>query len=153
MPAAFLQKMGQARFFLVTENGLHPRQGRHLRRGPLSIAAGHPDGGFRILAGQAADRPVAHLLVLVEELTGLEVVRHQGQDLSAGRAWAQIVSVRSVESTRLRIAPGDPDASYLISKVKGDATITGSRMPLGGALPPERVKLLVDWVRRGAPND
>jgi hypothetical protein len=77
----------------------------------------------------------------------------QGQDLSAGRAWAQIVSVRSVESTRLRIAPGDPDASYLISKVKGDATITGSRMPLGGALPPERVKLLVDWVRRGAPND
>ena len=76
-----------------------------------------------------------------------------GQDLSAGRAYAQIVNVRAVESTRLRIAPGDPDASYLISKVKGDATITGSRMPLGGALPPERVKLLVDWVRRGAPND
>jgi hypothetical protein len=76
-----------------------------------------------------------------------------GQDLSAGRAYAQIVNVRAVESTRLRIAPGDPDASYLISKVRGDATITGSRMPLGGALPPQRVQLLVDWVRRGAPND
>ena len=76
-----------------------------------------------------------------------------GQDLSAGKAYAQIVNVRSVESTRLRIAPGDPDASYLISKVKGDATITGSRMPLGGTLPPEIEKLLVDWVRRGAPND
>ena len=76
-----------------------------------------------------------------------------GQDLSAGRAYTQIVNVRSVQSTRLRIAPGDPDASYLISKVRGDATITGSRMPLGGALPPEKEKLLVDWVRRGAPND
>lgn len=76
-----------------------------------------------------------------------------GQDLSAGKAYAQIVNVRSVESTRLRIAPGDPDGSYLISKVRGDATITGSRMPLGGALPPDREKLLVDWVRRGAPND
>ena len=76
-----------------------------------------------------------------------------GQDLSAGKAYAQIVNVRSVESTRLRIAPGDPDASYLISKVRGDATITGSRMPLGGALPADREKLLVDWVRRGAPND
>lgn len=76
-----------------------------------------------------------------------------GMDLSAGKAYAQIVNVRSVESARLRIAPGDPDASYLISKVRGDATITGSRMPLGGTLPPEREKLLVDWVRRGAPND
>ncbi|MBK8594477.1 MAG: hypothetical protein IPP07_12755 [Holophagales bacterium] len=76
-----------------------------------------------------------------------------GQDLSAGRAYGQIVGVRAVQSTRLRIAPGDPEGSYLISKVKGDATISGSRMPLGGTLPPEKEKLLVDWVRRGAPND
>ncbi|MBK6407355.1 MAG: hypothetical protein IPN03_09355 [Holophagales bacterium] len=77
----------------------------------------------------------------------------QGQDLSAGRAYSQIVNVRSAESSRLRIAPGDPDASYLISKVKGDATITGNRMPPGSALSPDEVQLLVDWVRRGAPND
>lgn len=76
-----------------------------------------------------------------------------GMDLSAGKAYAQIVNVRAVESSRPRIAPGDPDGSYLVSKVKGDATITGSRMPFGGNLPPERVQLLVDWVRRGAPND
>lgn len=77
----------------------------------------------------------------------------QGMNLSAGNAYSNIVGVRAVESTRLRIAPGDPDASYLVSKVKGDATITGSRMPFGGALPPARIQLLVDWVRRGAPND
>lgn len=75
-------------------------------------------------------------------------------DLTAGRSYASIVGVRSVESTRLRIAPGDPSGSYLVSKIKGDATISGSRMPLGGdALPADKVQLVVDWVRRGAPND
>ena len=77
----------------------------------------------------------------------------QGLVLSAGQSYAAIVNVRAQQSTRLRIAPGDPDASYLVSKVKGDATITGSRMPLGGTLSPSQVQLLVDWVRRGAPND
>jgi len=76
-----------------------------------------------------------------------------GMDLAAGRSYSNIVNVRAVESTRLRIAPGDAEASYLVSKVRGDATITGSRMPPGGALPPDQVQLLVDWVRRGAPND
>lgn len=76
-----------------------------------------------------------------------------GLDLAAGRSYSNIVNVRAVESTRLRVAPGDADASYLVSKVRGDATITGSRMPPGGALSPDQVKLLVDWVRRGAPND
>lgn len=77
----------------------------------------------------------------------------QGMELSAGRSYAQIVNVRAVESTRLRIAPGDTAASYLVSKVSGDATITGVRMPPGGALSPEQMTLLADWVRRGAPND
>lgn len=76
-----------------------------------------------------------------------------GLDLGAGRSYANTVNVRAVESTRLRIAPGDADASYLVSKVRGDATITGSRMPPGGALSPDQIQLLVDWVRRGAPND
>ncbi|MFI5182208.1 MAG: hypothetical protein ACHQPI_12535 [Thermoanaerobaculia bacterium] len=78
----------------------------------------------------------------------------QGMDLSAGRSYGQIVGVKAVESTRPRIAPGDPASSYLVSKVAGDATITGSRMPLGGPyLSDTTQKLLADWVRRGAPND
>ena len=77
----------------------------------------------------------------------------QGMDLSAGRSYGQIVNVRAVESTRLRIAPGDTAGSYLLSKVNGDATITGVRMPPGGALTSEKLTLLADWVRRGAPND
>ena len=70
-------------------------------------------------------------------------VPQRGMDLSAGKAYGQIVGVPSVESTRLRIAPGDVPGSYMISKVQGDATITGSRMPFGGPnLSPDKEKLL-----------
>jgi hypothetical protein len=78
----------------------------------------------------------------------------QGMDLSAGKSYGQIVGVKATESTRLRIAPGDVALSYLVSKTAGDATITGSRMPLGGPyLSDQKQQLLADWVRRGAPND
>ena len=77
-----------------------------------------------------------------------------GMDLSAGRAYSQIVGVAAVGSSRARVAPGDVSASYLASKIRGDATITGSRMPLGGPyLSSEREQLVLDWIRRGAPND
>jgi hypothetical protein len=77
-----------------------------------------------------------------------------GMDLSAGRAYGQIVGVAAVGSTRVRVAPGDVSASYLASKIRGDATITGSRMPLGGPyLSSDREQLVLDWIRRGAPND
>lgn len=77
-----------------------------------------------------------------------------GMDLSAGRAYGQVVGVAAVGSTRLRVAPGDVSASYLASKIRGDATITGSRMPLGGPyLSSDRERLVTDWIRRGAPND
>jgi hypothetical protein len=75
-------------------------------------------------------------------------------DLSAGRAFGQVVGVPSVESTRVRISPGDVAGSYLVSKVLGDSSIAGGRMPFGGPyLPPDKLTLLADWVRRGAPND
>ena len=62
MPWILTQQVAQVPFFLVAENGLHPRQGRHFRRGSLSIAAGDPDGRVRVLPGQAADS-LAGLLV------------------------------------------------------------------------------------------
>ena len=78
----------------------------------------------------------------------------RGMDLSTGRSYGMTVGVQAVESTRSRIAPGDPAGSYLVSKAAGDATISGGRMPLGGPyLDGTKQKLLVDWVRRGAPND
>lgn len=74
--------------------------------------------------------------------------------LSAGRAYASTVGVNSVEMPQLkRVEPGDPANSYLYRKITG-AGITGDRMPLG--LPPlseDKIRLVRDWIRRGAPND
>lgn len=78
----------------------------------------------------------------------------RGLDLTAGKAYGQIVGVASAGSSRPRVAPGDVAGSYLVSKIRGDATIAGSRMPLGGPyLSTDLEQLVVDWIRRGAPND
>ncbi len=78
----------------------------------------------------------------------------QGMNLSAGAAYANTVGVRSVERSDLnRVEPGDPDRSYLVKKIRGDPDITGVRMPSGGSLTADQVQLVIDWVRRGAPND
>jgi hypothetical protein len=76
------------------------------------------------------------------------------QVLVAGQAYANTVNVRSVENPSLfRVAPGDPANSYLYRKITG-AGITGDRMPQAGpALSDAQIKLVRDWIRRGAPND
>ena len=80
--------------------------------------------------------------------------RQQGQILAAGRAYSFIVGVPSVEMPGLvRIKPADPANSYLYRKITG-AGITGDRMPQGGPyLTDAQIKLIRDWIRRGAPND
>ena len=74
--------------------------------------------------------------------------------LSAGRAYANTVGVASVEVPSLqRITPGDPTNSYLYRKITG-AGITGDRMPLQQPpLSEDKIALVRDWIRRGAPND
>jgi hypothetical protein len=77
-----------------------------------------------------------------------------GMNLSTGASYAAIVGVPSSErSELLRIAPGDPDASYMVQKLRGTPGIAGSQMPLTGSVTDAQVKLVVDWVRRGAPRD
>ena len=74
--------------------------------------------------------------------------------LTPSRSYAEIVNRASIEMpSLLRIKPGDPPNSYLYRKIIGSG-ITGDRMPQG--LPPlsdAQIKLVRDWVRRGAPND
>jgi len=74
--------------------------------------------------------------------------------LTPGRAYANIVGRASTETPSLLIiAPSDPANSYLYRKVTG-AGITGDRMPQGGPyLTDAQLKLIRDWIRRGAPND
>jgi hypothetical protein len=84
-----------------------------------------------------------------------DTLGHQeSQILTAGRSYANTVGVPSVEMPQLlRVAPNDPNNSYLYRKITG-AGITGDRMPQGGPyLTDAQTKLVRDWIRRGAPND
>ena len=84
-----------------------------------------------------------------------DTLGHQeGQILTAGRAYASTVGVPSTQMPQLlRVAPNDPTNSYLYRKITG-AGITGDRMPQGGPyLTDAQIKLVRDWIRRGAPND
>jgi hypothetical protein len=80
--------------------------------------------------------------------------RQQGQILTPGKSYANTVGVPSTEvAGLLRVAPNDPNNSYLYRKITG-AGITGDRMPQGGPyLTDAQTKLVRDWIRRGAPND
>ena len=53
-----------------------------------------------------------------------------GLDLSANLAFSNIVNTASTQRPELdRIEPFDPERSYLIKKLRGDADIEGGRMP------------------------
>ncbi len=75
-------------------------------------------------------------------------------DLSATAAYANVVRVPAVQRAGLnRVEPGDAERSYLVKKMRGDADISGGRMPPGGPYVEAQVRLVSDWVRRGAPRD
>jgi hypothetical protein len=80
--------------------------------------------------------------------------RQQGLVLAPGLAYGNIVNVASTENAALlKVAPGDFANSYLYRKIIG-VGITGDRMPqTGPALNDAQIKLIRDWIRRGAPND
>ncbi|HEY2830065.1 MAG TPA: hypothetical protein VGJ88_08085 [Thermoanaerobaculia bacterium] len=80
--------------------------------------------------------------------------RQSDQVLTASQSYNQIVNHPSVEMPSLsRVTPLDPAGSYLYRKITG-AGITGDRMPQGGPfLTDAQIKLVRDWIRRGAPHD
>ena len=77
----------------------------------------------------------------------------QGLRLDAANSYAMIVNVASNEVPGLlRINPGNPDQSYLVQKIQGNAAV-GGRMPLGQApLPQDRIDLIRQWVAGGAQS-
>lgn len=74
---------------------------------------------------------------------------------NASATHAALVGVASAEQpSLLRVSPGDPDASYLVHKIEGAPTITGGRMPLGGApLDPDLIANVRAWITAGAENN
>ena len=78
-----------------------------------------------------------------------------GTNLKAGASFAALVNVPSnAKAGAIRVIPGNPNGSYLIQKLEGDAGIVGTRMPRTGPpfLTDAQVKMIRDWIAAGAPN-
>ncbi|HEY0510574.1 MAG TPA: cytochrome c [Thermoanaerobaculia bacterium] len=77
-----------------------------------------------------------------------------GLVLDAGQSYGNLVGHASSESPLNRVSPGNPDGSYIILKLRGDPSITGERMPLGGPyLTSAQIEGIAAWIRAGAPNN
>jgi hypothetical protein len=79
-----------------------------------------------------------------------------GLDLTAGNSYGRLVGVSSVERPGvLRVAPGDPDNSYLVHKLEGRSDIVGTRMPRGTGpyLTDGQMLVIRRWIAEGAANN
>lgn len=66
-----------------------------------------------------------------------------------------LVNARSFEvPTKMRVVPGDPDASFFFEKIISDTPTTGRRMPIASPpLPDEEIEMIREWIVSGAPNN
>ena len=91
------------------------------------------------------------------------VVCHQGGSapgglsLEPGAAYKNLVNAKSTESALMRVAPGAPDKSYLVNKLRGtqvQAGGSGGQMPFGASpLPDSQIMLIERWITAGAPDN
>ncbi len=76
--------------------------------------------------------------------------------LEDGTSYAELVNVDSFQGAAhqaglKRVAPGDPDNSFLVIKIEGPPLVMGSRMPLIGLpLTAAQIQLVRDWIAQGA---
>jgi hypothetical protein len=78
-----------------------------------------------------------------------------GLDLSAGKAYADLVNVTAAQCSDQRklVLPGQPSQSYLIDKMMNVDICSGTKMPKVGLLPPSQITTIADWICAGAPNN
>ena len=127
------------------------------------FSAAHPSGELRGQITTAAAAPPTLTQVQADIFTPICSVCHTGlgaslpgsQNLTAGNTYANIVNVTSIEDPALkRIAPGDPDNSYLVLKIQGSPGIVGVQMPAsGGPLSQTQIDEVRAWVAAGALNN
>ena len=78
-----------------------------------------------------------------------------GLNLNHDGAYDQLVNVPSAgRPGAMRVVPGDPDNSYIIHKLEGQADFVGGRMPPGGPfLTDDQMQIIRRWIQLGAKND
>jgi hypothetical protein len=80
----------------------------------------------------------------------------QGQNLTAGQAYSNIVNVASHEvPSYVRVKPFSSDSSYLYMKITGDSRIASGtvKMPKGSSLNPTDIQTIKNWIDQGAQNN
>jgi hypothetical protein len=78
----------------------------------------------------------------------------EGLDLGAGVSHGELVGVPADQcGERLRVAPADPEASYLMDKLRGVDLCSGTRMPKSGPLPAAEIQIIADWIAQGAEDN
>jgi hypothetical protein len=87
--------------------------------------------------------------------TNVGRVPPQGLNLTDGNSYALLVGVASREKPAIqRVAPGDPDNSYLVQKLEGAPGISGVRMPFQNTpLTDGQIRVIRRWIELGAPNN
>ena len=74
--------------------------------------------------------------------------------LESGLTWSATVNVGSGQQALPRVAPGNPDGSYLIHKIEGRGSISGSQMPRSAPpLSAGDIQRIRDWITAGAANN
>ena len=124
---------------------------------------GQPVGSEQPSDDQPGDSPAPAAVTLTrlqnEIFTPICAQCHVGASAPQGlrldsedNSYRHLVNVDSNEVPTLkRVAPGDPDASYLIHKVEGRSSIVGSRMPLAqAALSSQQIADIRSWISAGA---
>lgn len=79
-----------------------------------------------------------------------------GLNLTSGNSYGALVGVSSGQRPGVpRVAPGNPDGSYLVRKLEGGPDIGGTRMPRGTGpyLTPGQMLVVRRWIAIGAPNN
>jgi hypothetical protein len=67
---------------------------------------------------------------------------------------AALSGVASTEvPTLMRVAPGDPNGSYLLQKIASTTPQDGVRMPPDQPLPPHKIEAIRLWIASGAQDD
>ena len=118
---------------------------------PLTSGAGEGE----TVSFQADLLPVLKARCAVCHMTGKEP---GGMALTPDNAWPDLVSQDAFGAAGWqRVAPGDPDASYLMHKLWGSHRSvggSGSRMPMHQpALPKSVQEQFASWILAGAPDN
>jgi hypothetical protein len=69
-------------------------------------------------------------------------------------AHANLVDVPAAMAPgKIRVVPGDPDASYVMEKLTNPMPTVGEQMPPDAPLEQERIDLVRKWIEAGAADD